>query len=347
MKDTMMSHLAGTQLRALLVLSRELLEADAAEGVLSLVGRAVADVAGAAAGLLILRGEYEHVAGFDHCGAVRPVAIDHPFYRAVAGAFTDEWTGHDSAMHARGALLVGAPSPAPAAALAGWWDDGADSGTWDEREQMLRSILELALAAMRSVEMRGSLERLVLAQYGQLADSEEVHAAELERRDVAEKEIRVLSLTDLLTGLNNRRGFFVHAEPVFRVAQRRLEDSAVIFADIDGLKLVNDELGHGSGDDLIRDAARLFRASFRQADVIARLGGDEFVSYSLDEAHPDVILDRLQDKLHAFNCQRQRPYQIAVSVGVVRCDPGGEQELARYLLQADQQMYANKRRRLH
>ena len=131
------------------------------------------------------------------------------------------------------------------------------------------------------------------------------------------------------------------------MAQRKRARSAVIFADIDGLKHVNDELGHDAGDALIRDAAQVFRQSFRQADVVSRLGGDEFVAYTLDDDRPHAILERIEANLHAFNLMQERPYRISISAGVVSCDPLGEKALVEYVLLADEQMYARKRSRLH
>lgn len=347
MKPDMASRPGCEALCALLVLSRELLQAGSVSGVLDLAGRAVSDLTGAGLGLLVVRGEQEYAVGFDRCGRPGRVPSDHSLYRVVTGVFRSACTAGDGPVHTDHMLLMGVPADAPIAAFAASWDGAADAAMWNERGEVVQCVLELAVAALGRVEERGRLEQLVLTQYGQLADSAEVHAAELERRDLVESEMRVLSLTDLLTGLNNRRGFFEHADPVFRVAQRRGEHSAVIFADIDGLKTINDDFGHEAGDHLIRDAATLFRESFRGADVVARLGGDEFVAYTLDEARPEVILDRFQNRLDVFNATERRPYRIVVSTGVVRCDPQGGQGLERYIQQADQQMYAHKRRRLH
>jgi len=244
-------------------------------------------------------------------------------------------------------LALGVPAPAAMAALVVGWEHEADPSEWQERRRVLSAILELAAAALGSLQSRSSLERLVYSQYEQMADTARAHAEELARRDLAEGEMRKLSLTDVLTGLHNRRGFFVHAEQVFKLAQRKHARSAVIFADVDGLKQVNDELGHEMGDNLIRDAAAVFQESFRDADVVARLGGDEFVAYTLDDGQPEIILLRLHANLHAFNLMQERPYRVAFSAGIVGCDPGSERDLLNYVVLADQQMYAQKRRRLH
>jgi GGDEF domain-containing protein len=88
------------------------------------------------------------------------------------------------------------------------------------------------------------LEQLVCDQREEMANTSVTHAAELTRRDEAATEMRMLSLTDVLTGLYNRRGFFLQAEQIYKLARRKHTQSAAIFADVDGLKQVNDKLGH-------------------------------------------------------------------------------------------------------
>jgi diguanylate cyclase (GGDEF)-like protein len=212
------------------------------------------------------------------------------------------------------------------------------------RRRLLGTILELSVATLGRISARNLLEDLVSTQYEQMADTAQAHADELTRRDESEREMRAFSLTDVLTGLNNRRGFFVQAEHMFKLARRKHGGSTVIYADIDGLKLVNDQLGHATGDQLIRDAAAVIRESLRDSDVLARFGGDEFVAFVLDDAHPRVILARLRDKLQAFNLSRDRAYQLAISAGAVRCDPGSNAALVDYVQSAGREMYLYKQR---
>jgi diguanylate cyclase (GGDEF)-like protein len=91
----------------------------------------------------------------------------------------------------------------------------------------------------------------------------------------------------------------------------------------------------------------VFRQSFRQADVVARLGGDEFAAFTLDDEHPEVILERIRANLRAFNLMQERPYSVSISAGVVQCDPNAGQTLSHYLVLADEQILAKKRSRLH
>lgn len=339
------------QLRALLGMSRELLQSDDRLDALGLAGRAMAELAQPRSALLLVRGDVEQAVEFDHGGRPVPADSRHGSYAQAAAMLDDggHAAGERCAQRILGprTLALGIPASRTVAALVADWDADAADPEWAERRRVLAAVLELAAAALGRIEARSSLEQLVTTQYEQMADTAQVHADELARRDRAEDEMRILSLTDVLTGLDNRRGFFAHAEHMFKVAQRRHVRSAVIFADIDGLKLVNDELGHEAGDALIRDASAVFRASFRNADVVARLGGDEFVAYTLDDVRPEVILERLQENLHAFNLMQERPYRIAISAGIVQCDPGSSHNLLNYMILADQQMYTQKRRRLH
>src|SRR5664279_1575350 len=97
-----------------------------------------------------------------------------------------------------------------------------------------------------------------------------------ERRQMVET-IRTLSLTDELTGLLNRRGFTTLAEQQLRTSLRTRNRLWLLFADLDGLKEINDRHGHETGDRALCEVARLLRTgSFREADLVARLGGDEF-----------------------------------------------------------------------
>lgn len=342
------------QLRALLGMSRELLQSHDAKEVLELAGRAILELTQASTALLVLHGEGEQVVAFDRSGRPRAAGKEHPCYGsavAMLGGSNSKRPAPDGSAPAHApetrTLALAVPAPAAVAALVVGWDESAGPQAPGERRRILTAILELTVAALGNIQSHSSLERLVCTQYEQMADSAQAHADELARRDVTEQEIRVLSLTDVLTGLNNRRGFFVHAEQVFKVAQRRHAHSAVIFADVDGLKQVNDKLGHDAGDELIRDAAAVFRETFREADVVARFGGDEFVAFTLDEGQPQTVLARLRDNLRAFNLMQERPYEVSISAGIVHCDPAVDQSLSSYVLLADQKMYAQKRRHLH
>ena len=338
----------AAQWRVLLALSRELFQTDDPRNSLGLAGRAMADLLRPSGALLLLRNHRLELIGFDSLGAVHGADAGHRLYRA----------GMDRLCALDGAGVAGPPADprlvavaAPAhdalAVLVVAWDRDLDGAVRGAYQRILTSILELTAGALGKIEARLVLEQVIMEQRAHIASSAAAHAAELLRRDESAAEMRLLSLTDVLTGLYNRRDFFVLAERVFKVARRKRSHSAVIFADIDGLKRINDALGHDAGDCLIRDAALVFRQSFRQADVVSRLGGDEFVAYTLDDDRPDAILERIRANLHAFNLVQERPYTVALSAGIVQCDPMDGQTLADYVLLADERMYADKRQRMH
>jgi diguanylate cyclase (GGDEF)-like protein len=347
--------LAAPQLRMLLTLARELLQADEVGQTLDLVGSALVELMHPDANVLLLNGDGLDIVEFDSIGFSRPAGKDHPLYETGMlllpdASGTKAVEPHANSQYGKAGLrtlAIAVPAYAAAAIFVARWDKDLDSDERDRYQRTIIAILELAAAALGKINARSSLERLVEHQRQQMDSTSLSHSAELVRRDEAASALNALSLTDVLTGLHNRRGFFVQAEHLHMVTRRQRVNSAVIFADIDGLKSVNDEFGHERGDAALRDAAFVFRQSFRQTDVVSRLGGDEFVAYTMDDEHPGVILERIQANLDAFNMMEDRPYVLAMSAGVVQCNPASEQTLSDYLLLADEQMYVHKRRRLH
>lgn len=169
-------------------------------------------------------------------------------------------------------------------------------------------------------------------------------------RDISERKkmeeiLRAMSVTDELTGLLNRRGFFSLAQKQLKAAERNKRYLSVIYADLDGLKEINDTLGHKEGDAALTEFADLLRDTFRESDIIARLGGDEF-AVVVEVAEPDselVIKRRLEDRLSAVNIRKDRRYLLLISMGIVRFDPNNPCSIDELLSQSDKLMYANKK----
>lgn len=167
---------------------------------------------------------------------------------------------------------------------------------------------------------------------------------EVRNRKQAEIEGRQLLLTDELTGLHNRRGFFLMAAQQLKIAHRMKVFCWVMFIDLDGLKQINDTLGHDMGDALIIDAGGLIKQTFRNSDIVARLGGDEFIvfisSYFKDA---DSIQARLQTNIANFNQQQNRSYKLSMSIGIERYLPESNMSLEQLIAKSDELMYAQKR----
>jgi diguanylate cyclase (GGDEF)-like protein/PAS domain S-box-containing protein len=170
---------------------------------------------------------------------------------------------------------------------------------------------------------------------------------DLTDRKRAEDQVRSLSLLDELTGLFNRRGFITLAEQQLKLAHRLEGQLMLFFADLDGLKVINDTLGHVEGDRAIADAASVLRLTFREADILSRLGGDEFavLASMTGDLDPRTISGRLQAKLDARNAQGDRPYHLSLSIGCVGYDVDEPRSIEALLALADAAMYQQKRGR--
>ena len=158
-------------------------------------------------------------------------------------------------------------------------------------------------------------------------------------------ELRRMGTSDALTRLMNRRGFLPTAEHQLTVARRDHTTIALMFLDLDGLKHVNDTLGHAAGDAMLTEGAFVMRETFRAADLIARMGGDEFcVLYATDSYETATIaLTRLQVAVDDVNSQEGRAYELSFSAGVAMFDPEEPLTLDQLIALADQRMYACKR----
>lgn len=161
------------------------------------------------------------------------------------------------------------------------------------------------------------------------------------------EELRVMAVLDELTGLHNRRGFNILAEQHLRHSLRIRQKAVFFVADLDGLKQINDKLGHDVGDRAIRSAATVLASAFRRSDVVARLGGDEFVILATDGASDQVpaVTDRLQEMVRQFNSADPRPpFSLAMSIGSTIYDPEQPETIDALLKRADEMMYAEKSR---
>lgn len=160
-------------------------------------------------------------------------------------------------------------------------------------------------------------------------------------------QIKAMSLMDELSGLYNRRGFLALAEQQLRLAVRQRGGAVLLYADLDGMKQINDVYGHGEGDRAIVEAARLLTTTFRGSDIIARMGGDEFVVLAPDVPHGEVnrLRARLDEAVRTRNERRREPYRLAISVGAAYFDPDTPCTLEELLARADQAMYERKQGR--
>ncbi len=159
--------------------------------------------------------------------------------------------------------------------------------------------------------------------------------------------LRELSITDELTGLANRRGFFAFAQQQLRQVRRTGERLVLLYADVDDLKAMNDSQGHLAGDRALVETARILRETFRDSDIIARMGGDEFavILINAPDAGVAAVQNRFQKQLDAYNSRREGSGHLSVSIGVSLFDPKKPCSLDELLRQADARMYDEKQRK--
>jgi diguanylate cyclase (GGDEF)-like protein len=166
----------------------------------------------------------------------------------------------------------------------------------------------------------------------------------LRRISESEEKFRSLSLRDELTNLLNRRGFHFLAEQQLKISNRTRQRMLLLFADVDNLKSINDDLGHKRGDKTLMDIASILRKHIRQADLLARVSGDEFVALIRDAAEslPQVLSGRIEESLQHFNGEGA-DCKHSLSIGFAWYDPECPCSLEELLTVADENMYKQKR----
>ena len=161
---------------------------------------------------------------------------------------------------------------------------------------------------------------------------------DISSRKAAETKLTYQSNHDSLTGLYNRSYFDIMFE---RDVQSGRFPLSIIVADLDGLKQVNDTLGHGAGDRLIKGAANILQMAFRSNDTIARIGGDEFVVLlqGMDAEEAATALRRIRSQEENFNMAHDgAPVRISLGTATALSGNGASQALK----EADERMYAEK-----
>lgn len=171
---------------------------------------------------------------------------------------------------------------------------------------------------------------------------------DVQDRKTFEEKLHSLSTTDDLTGLLNRRGFFSLAQQQIKVANRTKIGFLLLYLDLDGLKKINDMLGHPEGDQALVETASILREIFRKSDIIGRLGGDEFAVLALErtrgiEEEEQAILKRIQEIVKTRNAQPGRRYALSLSAGINTYDPERPCSLDEFISRVDSIMYEEKK----
>lgn len=164
-------------------------------------------------------------------------------------------------------------------------------------------------------------------------------------RKQAEKKLRLLAITDPLTGIFNRRHFFNMAEREIQRSRRYGQPLSIILFDVDNFKEINDTFGHSTGDQVLKALALRCQKHLRDTDMLARFGGEEFVVL-LPETDVDSAcrtaerLRRLVEEMRVVT--RKGVAQVTISLGVASAEKGSACSVDKLLEGADQALYSSK-----
>ena len=199
-----------------------------------------------------------------------------------------------------------------------------------------------ALSSQLDLSQRGSSALLLSRALELVTEADRMLADQRARIDLLER----LSVTDELTELYNRRGFFRQMERQFALARRHAETGVLAMLDLDDFKAINDTHGHVAGDRVLMAVAARIRTSLRETDIIARLGGDEF-AIGLTRSSAEGGLrqaSRIVEGIGELTVTVDgKPISLAASIGAAPYD--GHRSLDEIMAEADRALYTSKRRK--
>lgn len=209
---------------------------------------------------------------------------------------------------------------------------------------LLWTLAGIASVLVLAVMFAAFLRRQVRRQTGELQRRAELLHAEIREREAAQQHLKKIAYTDSLTGLSNREGFNATLERVLDDIKGTPARLALLFIDVDRLKNVNDSLGHGAGDQLLKEVAGRLQSVLRSHDYLSRFGGDEFVVIVGDiEKNTDAelvatrLLHSLAEPFHVGPTQIYSTASIGIALYPDDADAGDT-----LLKHADTAMYQAK-----
>lgn len=156
-------------------------------------------------------------------------------------------------------------------------------------------------------------------------------------------QMHVLTISDPLTAVFNRRGFEQAAAHSIAVARLHRQPLAIIVADLDAFKAINDRYGHAVGDDVLRRFATHVASSLRRGDIIGRMGGEEFgiLLANTTGAAAVNIIDRIRSEVAALSTGGEMPVQVTCSFGIAVL-AADDKDISYALNRADLALYRAK-----
>jgi diguanylate cyclase (GGDEF)-like protein len=191
--------------------------------------------------------------------------------------------------------------------------------------------ISIALKSLMLLEQQERIQRRLEENLAQAAENNDV--------------LKEISKTDQLTGLYNRWGFLDHVKGILANPRNKDKQVLVMYADMDNLKMINDEYGHDEGDYALKEIASILKETFPNSEVVGRFGGDEFVAFAILGTHnyENIIRHKIMQITERHNKLLNKPYFVEMSVGIceVPCSP--DLEIYQVLAEADRKLYKEKR----
>ncbi|MEM9147666.1 MAG: EAL domain-containing protein [Pseudomonadota bacterium] len=214
--------------------------------------------------------------------------------------------------------------------------------------KMAELVTEFSLKDRDFSPADGSIELLFLleTQHALLHDQR----ALAERLRCAKEQAEALALTDMLTGVPNRRAFSMALDRCLGSMPMSKEAIALLHLDLDNFKQINDRLGHAAGDRVLRQAAEIFSSEIKSSDTLGRVGGDEFMlllTGDPDAASVEATATRIISRVSTEILEGRPACRIGLSIGAVRHQweygVGATADADRLIREADIALYAAKR----
>jgi len=166
---------------------------------------------------------------------------------------------------------------------------------------------------------------------------------------MVEKELAAMQMAtmDDLTGISNRRGFYLIAEHSLSLCLRHKSPATIAIFDLDNFKPINDQFGHVEGDRVLKLFATELQNFFRDSDLVARIGGDEYCALLLNTgaSFAEEVIAKLKDEFDIINNSSGNGYNITFSVGMAHFDPAKPKTIQQIIEAADAKLYEQKRGR--
>ncbi len=168
----------------------------------------------------------------------------------------------------------------------------------------------------------------------------------LEEARFDNRRLKLISDSDELTGVYNRRGFYRMSNMLLESPESAGKSCVLILADLDNLKIINDTFGHDGGDHALKTCVQYLTSAVPLLDAIGRVGGDEFAGFAVVEDAEQAgqqIYDSIKKAAKVYNETSDIPYNITLSVGVYTMPCKAGEQIQNYVKFADQKLYQDKK----